>query len=345
VASRRVIPLLMAAWVGCGDSERDPVVGIPPLNDGKAWVNLNLPYDISPDNRLLAMSCLDLTDFCPDACLLMIPELTTRVVFGCDSVFASLFRFSPDGTKVAFVKDYTADIFVLNLETMEERQITFTGGNAVYPDWDPTSRFIVYSRPVGRYGEPDSSSGLHIVDTETLLDRSLRHGGEPTHGANPRWSPDGASIVFSLGTPIGPGTRPPMALHIYRVNVDGTGYTDLTPADRRHNQYPMWIGSGEEILYESSDEHTFQIHETRVMGEYGQNVRRWVVNIRPYHAWVAISRDGTFFVNAMPDSSNTYLVLYRQDLRDASGVTRMQLTRVPSGPQLSTGPHVARVGP
>lgn len=219
------------------------------------------------------------------------------------------------------------DIAVLDLNTATEETITSTFGNALSPDWDPSGRFIVYERPFLSYGAPDSSSGLFIVDTMTRADRALRHDGVPTYGGNPRWSPDSMTIAFSYGTP----------LHIYRVNVDGTGYVNLTPGDQRWNDRPSWTPDGQRIIFESFDP-SRQHHETRVVGKDGGTWQRWSPDVSPLGYRSAISRDGVFFVFTGPDSGGNYGVLYRQGLSDVVGSSRRQLTAyVSPDPSASSG--------
>ena len=53
------------------------------------------------------------------------------------------------------------------------------------------------------------------------------------------------------------------------------------------------------------------------------------MDIRQYTYWIAISRDDACFIFSAPDSSDKYMVLYKQGLGDASGTTRVELTTVP----------------
>lgn len=313
--------LLLTVLTGLEGCSKDAV--IKPKQPVKVWTVLDSPYDVSPNGQMIAFGHLNQVDFSIDTYILTVPQLGTSLLFESDSLDASGLRFSPDGTRIALTKDATRDIYVFNFGTNALDQLTYTNGNARSPDWDPTGRYIVYVRPFRPYGQPDSLSGLFIVDTETLIDRPLTHNGSPTFGDNPRWSPDGKTIVFTFY-----GVN--HAMHIFRLGVDGSGYSDLTPGDVRNNDYPIWFSSGQQILYESFDEHTFATHETRVMSQYGQSPAKWHVDIRPYTN-SAVSRDETYFVFSAPDSSDKYLVLFRQDLQDAAGSTRKQLTTVPYG--------------
>lgn len=74
-------------------------------------------------------------------------------------------RFSPSGQKLVMVRGGHYDIFILDLNDGAETTVTFTYGNALSPDWDPSGRYIVYERPFLSYGQPDSFAGLFIVDT------------------------------------------------------------------------------------------------------------------------------------------------------------------------------------
>jgi len=231
-------------------------------------------------------------------------------------------RFSPDGTRVVFVRG--GDLYVVDLESSQELRITFTGGNAGAGDWDPSGRFIVYSRPFLPAGAPDSTAGIHIVDTVTLSDRSLRHDGHQAYGGNPQWSPDSSSIVFWYGTFLKPGESPDMAIHLYTLGVDGSGYRDLTAGSPNDHDYPHWISGGREIIYEKYAEHTHNVHMTAVMDAATAVSKSWPIDLRFPRG--VISRDGSHVVFSAADQTGTYGVLYMQEATDATGATRHQIT-------------------
>lgn len=84
----------------------------------------------------------------------------------------------------------TSQLFLLNLETQELRQLTRAGLRNVEPAWSPDGRRIVYASH-----REDGAAQLYVLDVE--------RGGEPARltelalGANrPVFSPDGKRIAF-----------------------------------------------------------------------------------------------------------------------------------------------------
>jgi len=239
--------------------------------------------------------------------------------------FANDCRFSPDGSKVAYTRNLGSDIYVRNLADSTDTQVTFTNGNARAADWDPTGRSIVYMRIFLDYGMPDSTAGLHIVDIATLADVSLRASGSPVFGSNPRWSPDGSLIAYSLQTRITPSGFPTPP-HIYAARADRTGASDLTPGDKRNNEYPEWLGNGPEIVFESYGERSYTEHVTQVVQADGGGRRTLPVDVRPYVAFGAVAASVGKFVYTGPDSAGEYGVILSRDLDDGQGSTIRQLT-------------------
>jgi len=240
------------------------------------------------------------------------------------------FRFSPDGLSVAF--DHNLDIWIRNLVDSTQRQVTFTFGNAHGPDWDPSGTQIVYERPFLDYGAPDTSSGLFILDLVTLQERHLRHNGLPTYGGDARWSPDGQSIAFTYGSPS----------HVYRLNVDGSGYRDLTPGSPWYNEDPEWIDGGTRIVYESFNPSNPSQQHTEVVNSDGSGRGTYPVQFRPYGYRSALSRNGGFVVYDSLDATENVLVLFIKPASAAAAPTlvfpRQLTTYLPPSPVVPTPP-------
>ncbi len=76
--------------------------------------------------------------------------------------------WSPDGGRLAFVsnRNDNADIYMLDVETMDQVQITDSAGDEFNPEWSPDGKNIVLVRT-----EPDMSKVVLILDTESLSSR------------------------------------------------------------------------------------------------------------------------------------------------------------------------------
>jgi Tol biopolymer transport system component len=141
------------------------------------------------------------------------------IVFGAGSFF--LERIRP------------AQIMIVKPDGSEARALTTGPGNAGFPSWSPDGRQVVY-----RFWT-DKAAGLRIVNVADGSLRTLTTG----YDNFPGWSPKGDRIVFSrLAND---------EFHIYSIDPDGTGLTQLTnaPGDDSH---PAWSADGEYVLFSSS---------------------------------------------------------------------------------------------
>jgi TolB protein len=126
--------------------------------------------------------------------------------------------WSPDGTRLAFVRstDSTGDVFVMNPDG--SNLIRLTGGRYLRsPAWSPDGRLIAYARAPSSTGNPDFD--IYIMNADGSQVRQLTSG--PAADWSPSWSPDGTRIVF-----YSEGRDPGQSIFI--VNVDGSGVTRVT---------------------------------------------------------------------------------------------------------------------
>jgi pimeloyl-ACP methyl ester carboxylesterase len=124
-------------------------------------------------------------------------------------------RWSPDGTRLAFVADYgdTRAIHVINADGSGLRSITSPRTNNsldeedASPAWDPKGESVAYvrfrtvTRDLGNGGfENDYTQQLRVVDLGSGLDSSIKsYGPDPNLlnnvMENTDWSPDGTTIA------------------------------------------------------------------------------------------------------------------------------------------------------
>jgi Tol biopolymer transport system component len=104
--------------------------------------------------------------------------------------------WSPNGSQIAYVDD--ADLYVMNADGSNTRQLTTDPEGDYYPAWSPDGSTIAYwnGSASGEDGGPPDSE-IHTIPAE---------GGTPTRLTNndvsniePAWSPDGTQIAYWNG--------------------------------------------------------------------------------------------------------------------------------------------------
>jgi len=169
--------------------------------------------------------------------------------------------FSPDGRRIAFMRDYfpeeRGEILVARRDGKILRSLTRGNckGDCVgdgRPDWSPDGRRIAFQRIVGPVPEdgPPPIVGIFVMDADGSNVRQLTQL-EPNSGAEddqPSWSPDGSRIAFMRSN----NTKEPVdASAIYTVGSDGS---DLRLVRRMPRKWPGagepdWSPDGKRLLF------------------------------------------------------------------------------------------------
>jgi Tol biopolymer transport system component len=104
--------------------------------------------------------------------------------------------WSPDGRRIAYyVESPVSAIWVADLANVAELKLFDSGLTRTLLDWSPDGKEIALTRGVGH------ELGIDALDAESGTVRRVL-GGELGPG-EPRWSPDGKSLLFSTHSPAG----------------------------------------------------------------------------------------------------------------------------------------------
>jgi TolB protein len=140
------------------------------------------------------------------------------------------------------------DIFTMNPDGSDVRQLTFfgsNGGSAALGNWSPDGSELVFSQqaspsePIQLWTMNADGSNQHLLLDDTSYNDS---------GAG--FSPDGSQIVFHR-CPISAAF---FQCAIYRVNADGSKFTLITPINSNHDIIdlePAYSQDGRTIAFES----------------------------------------------------------------------------------------------
>jgi Tol biopolymer transport system component len=188
--------------------------------------------------------------------------------------------WSPDGTTIAFggfVGELDAqgkgeaELFLMNRDGSNARQITNRPGTDLPPSWSPDSSRIVWSgTTVPSDTSQTATSILFMMDVASGQITELGEGSDPV------WSPDGQRIAFSMAETPPPGVlRLRTNLDIYTFDVETGERTQLTQ-DPTSDEGPAWSPDGQRIAFVSMRDNTEG--EIYVMNADGSDVRRLTDN-------------------------------------------------------------------
>jgi len=215
--------------------------------------------------------------------------------------------YSPSGDKILFESNRNGnwDIFVMDADGRNQKQLTTSVADDRRPDWHPSAKKILFE------SDREEKNQLYEFTMRNGQERKIELGkieGEPIYaryspdgkrlafslrqsedvanifisddqGVNPKsvtntnyrtiypnWSPDGKRIVFFSRHETGNADD-----EIYTINTEGTDEKRLTNWPK-HNFCPQWSKDGKLIAYVTSMENSRP--EIYIMDANGQNQQR-----------------------------------------------------------------------
>ena len=253
-------------------------------------------------------------------------------------------QWSPNGTRIVYTSRQLDEIWVMDTNGGDQKQLTTHGS---YPVWSPDSTTIAYNH----------EGGIWVMDAEGANQKQLT-----THGAHPVWSPDGTRILYTSSHLDGiyivegkenlqrqltsDGSDPtwsPNGAHIAYTSRSGIWVMDPDGSKQRHlaleyAKGPVWSPDSTRVAY------TSRFGGIYVVDANGANQQQLAPDgsdptWSPNGAHIAYTGTGNDFFLWTADTIGGILVV------DAGGGNQQQLAPDGSDPTWSpNGAHIAYVG-
>jgi Tol biopolymer transport system component len=240
-----------------------PSPRVVPILPGEPWVAYNWNGNPGRSNGLYAVRP-DGTD-----AHLILPQFSDRTGSWDWGKEGGLHAdWSPDGSRLAFTNgvDDSWTIWVANVDGSDAHEVVPCSAPCMIvdmPAWSPDGTKLAYGRWFGPW-PPDrvDATSLEILDlttgeTRIVLQSTAPAGGNPEFFHNPRWSPDGRSLVLAI---VDADEEALTGSAIAVVDVSGVG---LATARRitepaMFGSYPDWHPTDDRIVFNTHDLGPFQ---------------------------------------------------------------------------------------
>jgi len=276
---------------------------VPIAVDEGSWMNI----DVAPDGRTIAFDLLG------DIYTMPIEGGTpTRIAEGL--AFEHQPRFSPDGSRIAFVSDRAGgdNIWVMNRDGSDKRQLSKEDFRLLnQPSWSPDGQYIVAKKhfTTGRSlgtGEVwlyHVSGGQGVLLVKRPNDRHQKELGEPI------FAPDGKSVYYTRNVTPGPIFEYAQdsntdLFHIERYDLEN-GETSTAASGAGGAVRPTPSPDGERLAFVRREGTQSKLYvkdlasgiEKKVYDALDQDVQEtWAVTgVYPNMAWTPDSRDIVFW--------------------------------------------------
>ncbi len=238
---------------------------------------------ISPDGSLIAFSYMgDLWVVSSQGG--KATRLTDHVAYDGEPVW------SPDGQWLAFTsnRNGNSDVFIMDAQGGIPRQLTFHSGNDVATDFTPDGQWVIFTS-----GRSSSSSVFKIhVDGGNALPLLDTYWSWPYQA---RLSPDGNSVLFSLGMENGfLWRRGYQGSNTAKIWIKGLSETkgQLVFGDERNCFWPQWSEDGTQVYFVSDRQ--FDNKNIWSISPDGSGLKAITTFSRDDVKWMSVARHAPF---------------------------------------------------
>lgn len=138
--------------------------------------------------------------------------------------------WSPDGSKLAFMRDY--QLYVMNIDGSDQRPLL--AGFARNLAWSPDGTMIAFESGARLDDQQGNGGDIWVVNADGSNPRNLTHSPD-FYDAGPAWSPDSATIAFSSQN---------RRVGLSKAQIARVGLSDgqmIYLTDVGDNRVPVWV--------------------------------------------------------------------------------------------------------
>lgn len=228
---------------------------------------LNLSPDFSPDGKKVVYTTYRSDEGTIGQTLVVYSIYTGQkfTLFSRGSLNSAP-AWSPDGSRIAFTSNTTgnAELFTVNDDGSNLRQLTFNRAIDTSPAWNPRSGQIAFTSD--RSGNPM----VYVMNDDGTNEQRLTYVGEYNESA--AWSPDGSKLAYV--------SRSGVNFDIYVIDMDTNVVTRLTQ-NEGSNENPSWSPDSRHIAFGSNRNGKYQIWSMLYDGSKLRQLTREGNNISP----------------------------------------------------------------